>query len=138
MELKLALDLINAALAEGRLRNARPLSVVVLDSGGNLVACAREDGAGLARLQLAQGKAWGSLGLGFGSRTLSEKVDGAPSFFAAATSLLQGRLVPAPGGILINNDEEVVGALGVSGDTGDIDEACGIAAVVAMSLTPSS
>ncbi len=71
MELRTAFALIEATLEEGRRRNARPLSVVVLDPGGHQIASAREDGAGFARLALAQGKAWGSLGLGFGSRTLS-------------------------------------------------------------------
>ena len=96
MRLDLARTLIDATLAEGRRRNTRPLSVVVLDAGGNVVACAREDGAGLGRLQLAHGKAWGSLSLGFGSRTLTERTAGSPSFFAAAASLFEGRLLPSP------------------------------------------
>jgi uncharacterized protein GlcG (DUF336 family) len=134
MELRLALDLILAVLSEGRRRTARPLSAIVLDSGGNTVACAREDGAGIARLKLAEGKAWGSLGLGFGSRTLSERVSASPPFFAAAASLVDGRLLPAPGGILLVRERVTIGALGVSGDTGDVDEACAIAAATAFGL----
>src|SRR6185312_10635334 len=123
-----------ATLAEGRRRNTRPLSVVVLDAGGNVVACAREDGAGLGRLQLAHGKAWGSLSLGFGSRTLTERTAGSPSFFAAAASLFEGRLLPSPGGLLLRDGDQPVGAIGVSGDTGDADEACALVAVSAAGL----
>jgi len=79
MELRTAFALIEATLEEGRRRNARPLSVIVLDPGGHQIASAREDGAGIARLALTKGKAWGSLGLGFGSRTLSERVTKAPN-----------------------------------------------------------
>jgi len=134
MELQLAFDLIEATLKEGKLRRARPLSVVVLDSGGNQVASARQDGAGIARLRMAHGKAWGSLGLGFGSRTLSEKVGQAPEFFTAAAALVEGRLLPAPGGLLIERKGTVIGAIGVSGDAGDVDEKCGIAAIEGCGL----
>ncbi|MCR6672001.1 heme-binding protein [Devosia ginsengisoli] len=134
MELRTAFALIEATFEEGRRRNARPLSAMVLDPGGHQIAGAREDGAGFARLALAQGKAWGSLGLGFGSRVLSEKAPQAPEFFAAAASLFEGRLLPAPGGLLLLSDGKLVGALGVSGDTGDTDEACAIFAASQLSL----
>ncbi|HTM77385.1 MAG TPA: heme-binding protein [Devosia sp.] len=134
MDLRKALALVEAALAEARQRNAAPLSVTVLDAGGNVVACAREDGAGIARLNLAYGKAWGSLGLGFGSRTLSQRVDTSPPFFAAAASLVDGRLLPAPGGVLVFEGTKLIGAIGVSGDTGDIDEACALVAITALGL----
>ncbi|MGN6684685.1 MAG: GlcG/HbpS family heme-binding protein [Devosia sp.] len=138
MRLDLARTLIDATLAEGRRRNTRPLAVVVLDAGGNVVTCAREDGAGLGRLQLAHGKAWGSLGLGFGSRTLTERTAGSPSFFAAAASLFDGRLLPSPGGLLLRESDQLIGAIGVSGDTGDADEACALAAVTASGLAHSA
>jgi uncharacterized protein GlcG (DUF336 family) len=135
MDLQLARDLIDATLAEGRRRDAKPLAVVMLDEGGNMVACAREDGASFGRLKLAEGKAWGSLSLGFGSRTLSEKVGSSPSFFAAAASLLDGRLLPSPGGLLLFRSDKPAGAIGVSGDTGDVDETCAIAAATSLGLS---
>jgi uncharacterized protein GlcG (DUF336 family) len=134
MNLDLAQRIISATLAAGRARNAHPLSVVVLDAGGNMVASAREDGAGIARLEFAHGKAWGSLGLGFGSRSLSERVHANPPFFAAAASLLAGRLLPAPGGVIVMRGDQLIGALGVSGDTGDTDEECAMAALEACGL----
>lgn len=134
MQLRIAFALIEATFEEGRRRNARPLSAMVLDPGGHQIAGARQDGASFARLTLAQGKAWGSLGLGFGSRTLSERVTKAPEFFAAAASLLDGRLLPAPGGLLLLRQGALIGALGVSGDTGDTDEACAIFAADSIGL----
>lgn len=138
MELSLAQRLIGATLAEATVRGSRPLAVVVLDSGGNMVACARRDGASFGRLKLAEGKAWGSLSLGFGSRTLSERVATAPSFFNAASSLFEGRLLPAPGGLLLFRGEDLIGAIGVSGDTGDTDEACAIAAATDARISVQS
>lgn len=135
MDLQIARNLIDATLAEARRRETKPLAVVVLDEGGNMVACVRENGAGFGRLRLAEGKAWGSLSLGFGSRTLSERVGSAPTFFAAAASLMDGRLLPSPGGLLLWLDNLQVGAIGVSGDTGDIDETCAIAAAQSLGLT---
>ncbi|RUT29960.1 heme-binding protein [Arsenicitalea aurantiaca] len=134
MELHIAFALLKATFAEGRRLGARPLSAVVLDSGGHQVAGAREDGAGFARLALAQAKAWGSLSLGLGSRTLSERAPQAPEFFAAAASLLDGRLLPAPGGLLLLREGMLIGAIGVSGDAGDTDEACAIHAVEELGL----
>ena len=138
MDLQLAFEIVKCVLAEARNRGAAPLSVVVLDPGANMVTCAREDGSGFARLDLAYGKAWGSLGLGFGSRTLSQRVEKSPPFFAAAASLLAGRLLPSPGGVLVLRDTELLGAVGVSGDTGDVDEACAVVAITALRLREKS
>ena len=62
--------MIEAALAERRKQNFAPLAVAVLDTGGHLVAFQREDGAGFACFDIAYGKAWGALGMGFGMRDL--------------------------------------------------------------------
>jgi uncharacterized protein GlcG (DUF336 family) len=125
--------IIDVALAEGRKQQFAPLVVAVLDAGGHLVAFKREDGAGFARFDLAYGKAWGSLGMGFGSRELAERAARFPTFVAAIASATQGRMVPSPGGVLIvDTDGNVVGAVGVSGDIGDNDERCAIAGITAI------
>lgn len=134
MELALAQKLIEGTFAEAGKLRSRPLAVAVLDSGGNMVACARQDGASFGRLKLAEGKAWGSLSLGFGSRTLSERVTSAPAFFSAAAALFEGRLLPSPGGLLLYRGDELIGAIGVSGDAGDTDEACAMAAATSEGL----
>lgn len=129
MTLERAQRLIAAALAAGRVRGARPLAAVVVDAGGHIVASAREDGATIARHEFALAKAWSSIALGFDTRDLVERVKANPAFFSAAATLFSGRLLPAAGGVLVRKDEDVLGALGVSGDTGEVDDACAITAI---------
>ena len=122
--------IVSAALAEGRRLGLAPLTVAVLDAGGHLVAFAREDGSGIARYDIAFGKAWGSLGLGFGSRELTSRATSNPGFFQSYIAATGGRAVASPGGVLIADaDGRVVGAVGISGDLGDRDEACAVAGV---------
>ena len=128
--------IIDAALAEARKRNLAPLAVAVLDAGGHLVAFKREDGAGFARFDIANGKAWGALGMGFGTRELADRAAKSPTFVAALSVACQGRMIPSPGGVLVvAPDGEVVGAIGVSGDTGDNDEGCAMAGIAAIGLS---
>jgi uncharacterized protein GlcG (DUF336 family) len=128
--------IIENALKKGRQLGCAPLAVAVLDEGGNLKAFAREDGAGILRQQIATGKAWGALGMGFGSRTLAKRATDNPAFFAALFAASQGRLVPAAGGVLIRDGAgEALGAVGISGDTSDKDEACALEGIQAARLT---
>lgn len=132
LRLAQAVAIVERALAEGRERRLAPLGVAVLDAGGHLVAFHREDGAGFARFDIAFGKAWGSLGMGFGTRELTERAAKSPSFYGALATATEGRMVPSPGGVLIvDAGGDVVGAVGISGDTGDNDEACAIVAIEA-------
>ncbi|MDB6446401.1 heme-binding protein [Pseudomonas sp. 21TX0197] len=135
LTLKTAVDLARQALAAGREINAAPLTVAVLDGGGHLITLQREDGASLLRPQIAIGKAWGAIALGKGSRLLAQDAQQRPAFFAALNGLGQGNVVPAPGGVLIRDqDGRVLGAMGVSGDVSDVDEQVAIKAVEAGGL----
>jgi uncharacterized protein GlcG (DUF336 family) len=128
--------IIDAALAEGRKRRLAPLAVAVLDAGGHLIAFKREDGAGFVRFDIANGKAWGALGMGFGTRELADRAARFPTFVAALSVASQGRMIPSPGGVLIaGTDGEVVGAIGISGDIGDNDEICAMAGIAAAGLS---
>jgi uncharacterized protein GlcG (DUF336 family) len=130
-----ATTIIDVALTKGRKTNCAPLSVAVLDAGGHLVAFKREDKSGILRFDIAFGKAWGALGMGFGSRTLFERAANTPQFFAALSVASGGRVVPNPGGVLIRDeDDNLLGAVGISGDTSDKDEACAIAGIEAAGL----
>ncbi|MEX5494861.1 heme-binding protein, partial [Pseudomonas asgharzadehiana] len=125
LTLKLASQLASDALNAGRTIAAAPLTIAVLDSGGHLITLQREDGASLLRPHIAIGKAWGAIALGKGSRLLALDAQQRPAFIAALNSLGQGSVVPAPGGVLIRDHGGVVlGAIGISGDTSDIDEQC--------------
>jgi uncharacterized protein GlcG (DUF336 family) len=138
LTLQQATTIVQTALRTGRETRCAPLAVAVLDAGGHLKAFAREDGAGIVRPQIAIGKAWGALGMGLGSRTLARRVADQPqqqAFFAALNAMSDGRVVPAAGGVLIHDaGGEVLGAVGISGDVSDKDEACALAGVAAAAL----
>lgn len=132
--LDVARTIVAAARAHGREHSLKPLTVVVLDAGGHLVAAEREDGASIGRVAIASGKAHGAISLGIGSRALMARAEQQPYFIAAATSALGGSLVPVPGGVVIREGQSVVGAVGISGDTSDADEAAAVAGIEAAGL----
>jgi uncharacterized protein GlcG (DUF336 family) len=130
-----ASTIVDVALKKGRDTNCAPLTVAVLDAGGHLVAFKREDKSGILRYDIANGKAWGALGMGFGSRELADRAGKNPLFFGVLATVSQGRLIPVPGGVLIKDAEgSVLGAVGISGDTSDKDEVCAIAGIEAAGL----
>jgi uncharacterized protein GlcG (DUF336 family) len=130
-----ATAIIDAALKLARDQKQMPQTVVVLDPGGHVVCAKREDGSGIIRFEIAFGKAYGALGMGWGSRTSMERATQNPNFFAAVEAASGGRLVPNPGGVLIRNAANVIiGAVGISGDTGDNDEIIAVAGIEAAGL----
>ncbi len=121
--------------AAGREKGLQALSVIVLDAGGHVTAFEREDGASIGRFEIALGKAYGALGLGIDSRRIMERAEAQPSFVASVTAAFGGRLVPVPGGVLIYGDDPApIGAVGVSGDSSDNDEAAALAGIAAAGL----
>ncbi len=127
--------LVEAALKHGRSLNLAPLSAAVLDAGGFLIAFAREDGSSNLRPQIAIGKAAGALSLGMSSRRIGEMAAERPSFVGALGSIAPGGIIPAAGGLLIRADAgQVIGAVGVTGDTSDNDELCALHAIAAAGV----
>ncbi len=132
-----AAAIVDGALAKGRETECKPLTVVVLDAGGHLKALKREDGGSILRPQIAMGKAWGALGMGMSSRALGEIAEARPSFITGLMVASEGRMVTSEGGLLIRaSDGEVVGAVGITGDTSDKDEVCALAGIAAAGLAP--
>jgi len=137
LTLQAASQIVDTALARGREHRMLRLTVAVLDAGGHLVALKREDGSGILRPDIAIGKAWGALGMGVSSRLLRDRLTDRPTFVTALAAASDGRFVPVPGGVLIRAaDGEVLGAVGISGDTSDKDEYCAIEGVKAAGLAP--
>ncbi len=132
--------IVDKALERGRELGLAPLTVIVLDAGGHLKAAKREDGASLLRPDIAMGKAWGVLGMGFGGRELARRAARAPQFFTALTELAAGRMVAVAGGVLIRAagaafaGGEIVGAIGISGDASEKDEDCAVVGIAAAGL----
>jgi uncharacterized protein GlcG (DUF336 family) len=125
----------DATIAEGKKLGLAPLAVSVLDRGGNLLVFQRQEDAGILRFDITFAKAWGSLGMGFSSRELAKRANNAPAFFNALAAASGGRVAPSPGGVLIaDSGGRVIGAVGVSGDVGDMDEKCALAGIAAAGL----
>lgn len=116
-------------------QNFKPLAIGVLDARGALKAYIAQDGSSLKRGEIALAKASGALGLGMGSRALMKRAEQQPFFIAAATAAIGGALVPVPGGVLIKAGNDIIGAVGVSGETSDNDEATALAGIAAAGFT---
>ena len=135
MLLEQANVIADQALQKGRELKFAPLTVAVLDAGGQIKVLKREDNASLLRPEIALGKAWAVLGMGFGGRELARRAEQMPAFFTALNAMSAGRMVALPGGVLIRNREgRVIGSVGISGDTSDNDEKCAVEAVTAQGL----
>ena len=130
-----ATTIVDASLEKGRELGFKPLTIAVLDQGGQLKVLKRDDECSLLRPEIAIGKAWGVLGMGFGGRELARRATAAPLFMQALYDVSNGRIVPVLGGVLIRHDGLIIGAVGISGDTAENDEACAVAGICAAGLT---
>ena len=135
LSLDIARKILDVALAKGVEKKLKPLVVTVLDARGCVKTTAAQDGTSLLRAEVAHGKAFGALAMGMGSRALFQRAQEQAYFVDAVNTLAQGRLVPVPGGVLIQDASgQLLGAVGVSGDTSDNDEICAIAGIEAAGL----
>src|ERR1700709_2224663 len=135
LTLDVARKILDTALAKGLEKKLKPLVVTVLDARGCVKISAAQDGTSLLRGEIAHGKAYGALAMGMGSRALFQRAQEQAYFVSAVNTLAQGRLVPVPGGVLIQQDGgALLGAGGVSGDTSDNDEICAVAGIEAAGL----
>lgn len=135
LTLEQANTIIDVAMQKGREAKMRPLSVAVLDAGGNLVAFKKADNSSVMRFEIAYGKAFGAIGMGMPSRNIETMATQRPHFANALAAASGGRVIPVAGGLLLKKDGEVVGAVGVTGDTSDNDELAGKAGAEAAGLT---
>lgn len=123
LTLALAQNIIQGALARSKQEQFKPMAIAVLDESGHLKAFAREDGASMFRFEIAQGKAWGAVGMGASSRTLAQRAKDNPNFFVTLAATAGGKFLPQTGAVLIlSGTGEILGAVGASGGTGDEDE----------------
>jgi uncharacterized protein GlcG (DUF336 family) len=134
LSLDTARKILDAALAKGIEKRLKPLVITVLDARGCAKASAAQDGTSLMRGEIAHGKAYGALAMGMGSRALFQRAQEQAYFISSVNTLAQGRMVPVPGGVLIQDGGVLLGAVGVSGDTSDNDEICAIAGIETAGL----
>lgn len=134
--LRKARALIRQCMLKGAEMELKPLSVIVLDDGGNILAFERADGAAPGRFQIAHGKAYGAVMLGMAGQAQMARAEAQAYFMQAVNGAFGGAVVPVPGGILVRNQRgQVVGAVGVTGDTSDNDAIVGLAGIEAVGLT---
>ena len=128
LTLQQANRIIEAVLQSARAQDMPPLAVAVLDTGAHLKALQREDGVSFLRVQIAQAKAWGALGMACNTDQLAERYNqGAQQrgFIDALNAMTGGKLIPLPGGVLVRNEAgDIVAAVGAAGGVSEDDEAC--------------
>lgn len=133
VNLDIANKIIESCFNKAQEIGARPLSVVVVDEGGHTIAMQRQDGCTVLKWQIAQSKACGTVQMGFNSRELMGLAGKFPAFIDSVSTLAGGQIMPIPGGLPIKDkDGKTLGAVGISGDTGDNDELCAIAGIEAL------
>ena len=135
LDLATARRIIAAALDRAHELALKPIAVTVLDAGGHLIAAEREDGASTMRIEIARAKAHGAVSLGIGSRALMGRAEQQAYFINGAALAIGGSLVAVPGGVLVLDGTEIIGAVGASGDTSDNDEQTVLAGIAAVGLS---
>lgn len=134
IDLPTATAVVDAALEHGGHLGCHPLTVAVLDAGGHLVVLKRQDRSGILRVEIAFAKAWGALGMRLPSRDLTRRAEHVPHFVDALPAVSGGRLVPIAGGVLVRHGDDVIGAVGISGDHPDRDEECAVHGITSVGL----
>jgi|TARA_B110000483_G_scaffold101684_1_gene124457 uncharacterized protein GlcG (DUF336 family) len=135
ISLRKAKSIIRTALSKGKELGLKPLSVVVLDAGGHVIAFEREDGAAPGRFAIAHGKAYGSVMLGMAGTAQMARADQQAYFMDAVNGVFGGNVIPVPGGVLVRNKKGgVIGAIGVTGDSSDNDLIAALAGIEAAGL----
>lgn len=130
-----ARSIIRATLKKGREMELKPLSVVVLDTGGHVKAFEREDGASPGRFEIARGKAYGVIMTGMTGSAMMQRAEDQAYFVNALNGAFGGQVVPVPGGVLVmDSRERIIGAVGVTGDTSDNDAEAALAGIEAAGL----
>ena len=130
------------AIAQGAIdgaihRNLNPIAVCVLDRGGHPLVVKRQESATFLRVEIATAKAWTAVSLAAPSRNFATMAETRPQFATSLVAISKGRMAPAAGGVLVLREDEIIGSVGVSGDTPDNDEAAAIDGVGAAGLTSS-
>jgi uncharacterized protein GlcG (DUF336 family) len=134
--LNTAHEIVTASIAYGREKNLMKLAVAVLDARGALKSFGAEEGTSLKRGEIAIAKASAALAMGLGTRSINKMAKDRPYFIGSVTSAVGGSFVPVPGGVLIKDKAgAIIGAVGISGDVSDNDEAAALAGIAVSGFT---
>ena len=115
--------IIDAIIARGAALDSRPLAVIVVEPGCKVKVFKKEDGASMIRFEMAFGKAYAALALGRSSMLVHRRAEERPIFMRYLIAASGEQLFPEGGGMVIRDaDGDVIGAVGVTGDTEDRDD----------------
>lgn len=130
-----AVKLCEAALEKARGMDLNPMTVAVLDEGGQVTALMKEDGSARMRADMAVAKAYAALGMGVSTAVLEERAKARPNFIDSLASVAHGNFIPVAGGhVIYDSDGDRVGAVGVTGDQAPRDVECARAGIAAAGL----
>ena len=137
--LDMANRIIEAVLRRAAAIDCRPISVIVVEPGGKVKAFQKEDGSSMVRFEMAFGKAYAALALGRSSRLVRERALERPIFMRYLMGATDEQIFPEGGGLQIRSlDGEVIGAVGVTGETEDRDEELALHGIHAAGLKTDS
>ena len=123
IRLEQAERIIDGILRLGAETGCRPLSVIVVEPGCKVKAFKKEDGSSMIRFEMAFGKAYAALALGRSSKLVRIRAEEKPIFMRYLIAASDDQIFPEGGGRLIRDaNGDVIGAVGVTGDTEDRDE----------------
>ncbi|MDC4554031.1 GlcG/HbpS family heme-binding protein [Acinetobacter pittii] len=128
-------ELIHCAIKVAREEQFKPMAIVVVDTSGNIVCSGRDNGANFMRHEIAYGKAVAAIGMQTNTRQLVKKSQDMPVFFNSIATAIDKPFIPQTGAILICKEDDVIGAIGASGGTGDQDEMILVKAIEHLKLS---
>jgi uncharacterized protein GlcG (DUF336 family) len=136
ISLNKAKKIISSAFAKGKEARMKPLAVAVVDKGGNLIAFERSDGAPAGRFELADGKANAAIMMGIPTSAIMARAEQQPFLVNALSAAYKGRFIPVTGGVLVTDEAgQIIGAVGVTGDTSENDAAAAVVGIEAAGLS---
>ncbi|MDC0166260.1 heme-binding protein [Gammaproteobacteria bacterium] len=133
-----SLKICQESIKKAREEEFMPITVTVVDVAGVIRATLAENGSASIRADIAYAKAWSCIQAGMSTTLLRDVIEEQPRLtnaFRGMQIIANGKLIPTPGGLLIQKDGKNIGAIGVSGDRSDEDDICAIAAIEAVGLT---
>lgn len=132
-----SLKICQESIKKAREEEFMPITVTVVDVAGVIRATLAENGSASLRADIAFAKAWSCIQAGMSTTLLRDVIEEQPRLsnaFRGMQMIANGKLIPTPGGLLIQKDGKNIGAIGVSGDRSDEDDICAVAAIEAVGL----
>jgi uncharacterized protein GlcG (DUF336 family) len=123
ISLEQANRIITAIFSRARELNCRPMSVIVVEPGAKVKAFQKEDDSAMMRFEMAFGKAYAALALGRSSSLVRMRTEERPLFMQYLMRASDDQIFPEGGGMLVRDSNgDLLGAVGVNGDTQERDE----------------